>query len=189
MASQQSTSRVLCCFITSLLFVIIVPTLWINLVLKLTTNSGVPDNNGNSDYITRTIVLQAGVVSADIPHTTVVVDWEIIWDTCRSYGIINCTDVNIFFDMNLSPSDPRYNNGPGSNNRVTDPIFIWNATVIQAELITFRTELVLLMDGEDSYLTAYPFDSYYAFITAFAQEALTNNSVDTDLATSIGLIS
>ncbi len=35
MANHQSPSRVLCCFIVSLSFVIIVPTLWINLVLEV----------------------------------------------------------------------------------------------------------------------------------------------------------
>ncbi|KAK0229687.1 hypothetical protein EDD85DRAFT_973526 [Armillaria nabsnona] len=129
-----------------------------------------------------------------------VTEWSIIWDTCINHDMNNnCTAIKIFFDTipfwrNFSPSDPRHDNGPYSNNRPTDPIFIWNATYFAQELanynrnsLTFRAELTLFTH-DVSYLSAYPFDSYYADIVIFAQDVFTNNSVCIDLSTSYGLV-
>ncbi|KAK0229630.1 hypothetical protein EDD85DRAFT_973428, partial [Armillaria nabsnona] len=143
----------------------------------------------------RTIILQANVISADILQTTMVTEWSIIWDTCvNSDPNNNCTAVNIFFDTIFSPSDPRHGNGPYSNNRPTDPIFLWNATYFGQGLanfdsnsLTFRAELTIFTD-DVSYLSAYPFDSYYADVVVFAQDVLTNDSVSVDLSASYGLI-
>ena len=62
--------------------------------------------------------------------------------------------------------DPRQGNGPYSNNRPTDPIFLWNATYFGEGLanfdgnnLAFRAELTLFTD-DVSYLSAYPFDTY-----------------------------
>ncbi|KAK0493699.1 hypothetical protein EDD18DRAFT_1356153 [Armillaria luteobubalina] len=126
-----------------------------------------------------------------------VTEWSIIWDTCVNPDPNNnCTAINVFFDTNFSPSDPMHDNaGPYSNNKPMDPIFLWNATYFEQGLanfdsnsLTFRAELTLFTN-DVSYLSAYPFDSYYADIVIFAQDVLTNDSVSVDLSTSYGLIS
>ncbi len=63
-----------------------------------------------------------------------------------------------YFCRNLSPSDPRYDNGPYSNNITTDPIVIWSGNSNHSSL-TFRTELVI-STADISYLSAYPYDVY-----------------------------
>ncbi|KAK0477782.1 hypothetical protein IW261DRAFT_1484063 [Armillaria novae-zelandiae] len=200
MANRRRHSRVLCCFLTSLAFVIVVPTLWIDLLLRLppSSTSGISNTtvwDASSKSLSRTIILQADVVSVDILQTTMVTEWSIIGDTCINPDVNNnCTAINIFFDTNFSPSDPRHDNGPYSNNRPTDPIFIWNATDFgrgrtnfNSNSLTFRAELTLFTN-DVSYLSAYPFDSYYADIIIFAQDVLTNDSVSVNLSTSYGLI-
>ncbi len=93
--------------------------------------------------------------------------------------------MNNYVWRNLSPSEDRCDNGgPSSNNRPTDPIFIWNATVglnffndssydILGNSPTFRTKFiiypfytqfqhgVLIRRGSPA---SYPFDVYYALL-------------------------
>ncbi|KAK0191845.1 hypothetical protein F5146DRAFT_999108 [Armillaria mellea] len=105
--------------------------------------------------LNRTIDLVAKVVSANVLQSTMIVEWSTAHDP-----------FNIFFDINLSPSDPRYNNGPYSNSMTTDPIIVWSGDTRH----TVRTELVMSTDMW-SYFSAYPFDMhfrYYADIYAFA---------------------
>ncbi len=110
------------------------------------------------------------------------------------------------FWRNLSPSDPRYDNGPYSNNITTVPIIKWSGHSGHRHL-TFRTELVI-STIDNSYLSAYPYDtyvlqavrefwsvainsvcfSYYVEISAFAQDVSTNESVILTLVESSGLI-
>ncbi|PBK90589.1 hypothetical protein ARMGADRAFT_300625 [Armillaria gallica] len=89
-----------------------------------------------------------------------IMEWSITRDTCIPLSSEpypnDCTTVNIFFDMNLSPSDPRYYNGPYSNNITTDPIVIWNGNSSHNSL-TFRTE-IFISTADSFYLSAYPFD-------------------------------
>ncbi|KAK0229683.1 hypothetical protein EDD85DRAFT_973520 [Armillaria nabsnona] len=193
--SHRSTSRVCCCFMTSLSFVIIVPTLYITLILRLLAGRDIPDTTlqprrvGNGD---RTISLHADLVSANIRQSTMVVEWTILGDTCND----SCPEVNIFFDINLSPSDDRRDNSQLSNNRPTEPIFVWNATGMTSSSDSnydvlrnaprFSTKFniypvcddfhkgLLIRHGTRAY---YPFDWYWSGVTVFAQETLTNKSV------------
>ncbi|SJL16578.1 uncharacterized protein ARMOST_20104 [Armillaria ostoyae] len=129
------------------------------------------------------------------------VDWLVEKDTCK----VNCPEVKIFFDTNVSP---RCRDGPSSNNRPTDPTFIWNATVgmtlmsqssydILGNSPTFRTNFNLYpffnYSQERLYvrhrsMTYYPFDAYRSTIFAFAQETSTNNSVNLALGLASPLI-
>ncbi|PBK88159.1 hypothetical protein ARMGADRAFT_1168124 [Armillaria gallica] len=194
MANHRRPSRVLCCFIVSLSFVIIVPTLWFKFVPRLPTEVTKRDPASIPDVQTggpnRTIFFDATVISADILHATMIMEWSITEDTCITLSSEphpnDCTTVNIFFDINLSPSDPRYDNGPYSNNITTDPIVIWNGNSSHNSL-TFRTELVI-STTDSFYLSAYPIDIYYVEIIAFAQDVSTNESVPLTLEESIGLI-
>ncbi|PBK88165.1 hypothetical protein ARMGADRAFT_1084804 [Armillaria gallica] len=141
------------------------------------------------------IILHADLVSADILHSTMLVEWA-GWDTCK----VNCTEVNFFVNTNLSPSDDRHGDRPASNNRPADPIFILNATAEADPLnnfATFRMELniypvwnyfhkdLLISHGT---LADYPFDSYESLIVVFAQEALTNKPVSLVLNSASRLI-
>ncbi|KAK0215387.1 hypothetical protein IW262DRAFT_217115 [Armillaria fumosa] len=196
MDSYHRPSRVVCCLITSLALVSIFPTLWISIVLGTvppnTTSevSIVPSwyQYEDQEFPNRTIMLDANVVSADILHTTMIVDWAFAYDTCNhKKSPYNCTAVNIFFDIDLSPSDPRYNNGPYSNNITRDPLIIWNGN-LDYRFPTIRTELVISTTDVSS-LSAYPFDIYFVDIVAYAQDVLTNTSVILKLTGLYGLIS
>ncbi|PBK81043.1 hypothetical protein ARMGADRAFT_1039629 [Armillaria gallica] len=146
----------------------------------------------------RTIYLQAKVISADILDATVVVEWFLFGDTCFFDNNVNCTSVNIFFDTNFSPSDPRHGNGPYNNNIPTDPIFTLNESYDEFRGSFFRTKLTLFAYDSPYYLSAYPFDifdainpgefSYNTYISAFAQDLATNNSVAISLPASYGVI-
>ncbi len=117
-SSEQRTShrrpfRVFCCLVTTLSFVIIVPTLCIALGIilrprgELYYTRSVQDET-NTDRMVRLIPwsgiihnssnwkisLRANLVSADIRKTTMIVEWYIDYDSC----VCNCTKVTIFFD-------------------------------------------------------------------------------------------
>ncbi|KAK0492470.1 hypothetical protein EDD18DRAFT_1108860 [Armillaria luteobubalina] len=132
-------------------------------------------------------MLDANVVSVDILHTTMIVEWTLKYDTCNNdQSQYNCTEVNIFFDVDLSPSDPRYSNGPYNNSITTDPIIIWNGN-FSYRFPTVHTELVISTTGP-SYLSAYPFDMYFVNIVAYAQDVSTNTTVLLMLTGPYGLI-
>ncbi|PBK88216.1 hypothetical protein ARMGADRAFT_1168141 [Armillaria gallica] len=212
MSSEQSTShrsplRVSCCFATSLSFVIVVAIFFVTLVLKLRPGGGsLYTVNPDSTVTDRTIFLNAVLVSADIPQTSMLVEWFVDADTCK----VNCPEVNIFFDTNLSPSDDSSDCGPSSNNRPTYPIFVWNPTGGVTLMVdsnysdslgnspTFRTKFNIYPLGNYSQHSSfishkslayyYPFDVYWAGIFAFAQEVSTNKSVNLALDSSSSLI-
>ncbi|KAK0493843.1 hypothetical protein EDD18DRAFT_1404339 [Armillaria luteobubalina] len=121
-----------------------------------------------------------------------VVEWSIMSDTCD----YSCPEVNVFFDTNLSPSDDRRHNGYPSNNRPTEPIFVWNATGttssnnssydVLRNAPRFSTNFIIYPVCEDFQKSLlirhanrayYPFDWYWSGVTAFAQETFTNKSV------------
>ncbi|PBK81140.1 hypothetical protein ARMGADRAFT_1091569 [Armillaria gallica] len=192
--SPRSPSRVLCCFGTTLSFLIIVPTVCITLALRQIAGGKlvyprIPDFSAPN----RTILLRADLNSVDLAQSIMVVDWGIHGDTCY----VDCSPVNIFFDTNLSPSDDRRDDSPSSNNRPIDPIFIWNITCLSDPLsnaASFRTKLNIypayqytVQDNlttmiNHGILSYYPFDSYGSVIFAFANETLTNQPVFLALA-------
>lgn len=114
---------------------------------------------------------------------------------------------DLFF-RNFSPSDPRHGNGPYNNDIPTDPIFTLNKTYDTFRGCFFCTELTLFAYGSRYYLSAYPFDmyvlhtvtvfrsdainpgkfSYDTYISVFAQDLATNNSVAISLPASYGVI-
>ncbi|PBK79309.1 hypothetical protein ARMGADRAFT_1069476 [Armillaria gallica] len=178
MFSEETTSyrrslRGSYCFATSLSLIIIVATTCVALILKL-------HPGGESSYAMnpvgtrdRTIFLSAAFVSADIPQTTMLVDWLVEHDTCN----VNCSEVKIFFDKNVSPGSI---DGPSSNNRPRDPTFIWNATVGMT-LINHSSYDIL--GNSPTFRT-----NYWSDIFAFAQEVSTNNSVNLDLGLAYPMI-
>ncbi|KAK0492422.1 hypothetical protein EDD18DRAFT_1410188 [Armillaria luteobubalina] len=192
--SHRSMSRVCCCFVTSLSLVTIVPTLYITLMLNLLAGE-VPHDTTLQPGPTgedRIISLHATLVSANIRQSTMVVEWSIMRDTCD----YSCPEVNIFFDMNLSPSGDRRDTSYPSNNRPTEPIFIWNATGttssnnsgydVLRNAPRFSTDFIIYPVSEDfqkgslirhTTRAYYPFDWYWSGVTAFAQDTLTNKSV------------
>ncbi|KAK0493674.1 hypothetical protein EDD18DRAFT_1464613 [Armillaria luteobubalina] len=192
--SHRSMSKVCCCFMTSLLLVIIVPTLYITLMLRLLAGTTPHDTTLQPGPTgkDRIISLHATLVSTNIRQSTMVVEWSIMRDTCD----YSCPEVNIFFDMNLSPSGDRRDNGYPSNNRPTEPIFIWNATGttssnnsgydVLRNAPRFSTDFIIYPVCEDfqkglfirhGTRAYYPFDWYWSGVTAFAQDTLTNKSV------------
>ncbi|PBK68425.1 hypothetical protein ARMSODRAFT_975832 [Armillaria solidipes] len=170
-ASHRSPRRVLCCFITSLLFVFIVPTACIMLAVMLRPGGEISYIRDKSEGLNRT--------------KTMLVEWSIDRDTCDAG---NCTEVNIFFGK---PTDPiimwnatNWNLGPdGFISQGYDP--------------TFRTELIIslvnhetrhALDHSHASLLYYPFDRYNSEIFACAQDASTNESVSLVLNSAAGLI-
>ncbi|KAK0433875.1 hypothetical protein EV421DRAFT_1909782 [Armillaria borealis] len=120
-----------------------------------------------------------------------VAEWFINGGNCDD----NCTDVNIFFDTNLS--DRKDGSDSYTNSRPTYPTFIFhnNITDLQANVPIFRTDHVLNNPafGYDwkfnpASLVYYPFDCYTAEIHAFAQDAVTNQSVTLDLESLSGIV-
>ncbi|KAK0492511.1 hypothetical protein EDD18DRAFT_1410327 [Armillaria luteobubalina] len=193
--SHRSMSKVCCCFMTSLSLAIIVPALYITLILRLLAGRAPhdttfqPERTGDGHRI---ISLHATLVSADILQSTMVVEWSIMSDTCD----YSCPEVNVFFDTNLSPSDDRRHNSYPSNNRPTEPIFVWNATGttssnnssydVLRNAPRFSTNFIIYPVCEDFQKSLlirhanrayYPFDWYWSGVTAFAQETFTNKSV------------
>ncbi|KAK0215417.1 hypothetical protein IW262DRAFT_1496370 [Armillaria fumosa] len=169
--------------------------LYITLILRLLAGRAPhdttlqPERTGDGHRI---VSLHATLVSADILQSTMVVEWSIMKDTCD----YSCPEVNIFFDKNLSPSDDRHDNGYPSNNRPTEPIFVWNATGttstnnsnydVLRNAPRFSTNFIIYPVCEDfqksllirhSTRAYYPFDWYWSGVTAFAQETSTNKSV------------
>ncbi|PBK88202.1 hypothetical protein ARMGADRAFT_1034170 [Armillaria gallica] len=194
---RQSPSRVFCCFITALLFAIVVPTVWITAALWLRSV-------GDLDYVTdsdientdRSLVLFVKLVSANIHDGTMVTEWSVEKDTCSSNS--NCTEVEIFFDMHLSPSDPRYGGGPHNNTALTTPISVWNTTMAGTrrgkDAQSFRTRVALsTSDNYEDYhsghsyensLIYYPFDRDLRFAIVLAgrtRQEETNRIFDMDL--------
>ncbi|PBK68449.1 hypothetical protein ARMSODRAFT_1085393 [Armillaria solidipes] len=202
--SPPSPRRLISCFITSLLFVTLVPAVCITLALRLRPGGELSYvRDPNAGELDRTISLHADLISVDISQTTMLVEWTIDWDTC---GFSNCTEVNIFFDTNLFPKDARREDSPYSNNRPTDPIFVWNVIdwnlgtngyLTEDNDATFRTELIIYpqydytqhaLEHSHASLVYYPFDRYNSEIFAFAEEASTNESVSLVLDSATGLI-
>ncbi|PBK88204.1 hypothetical protein ARMGADRAFT_1065636, partial [Armillaria gallica] len=75
-------SRVACCFITSLSFIIFFPIIWffgapimLYTIVPNVTMDGISYSNRTK------ITLQAVLVSADILQATMVVEWSVLWDT------------------------------------------------------------------------------------------------------------
>ncbi|KAK0493824.1 hypothetical protein EDD18DRAFT_1464628 [Armillaria luteobubalina] len=169
--------------------------MWISLVLKLPPHISPEESDEEflmeeeQKFSSRTIMLFAEIISADILHATAIVEWWVVDDTCTGsgpLGMSNCTSVNIFLDTDLSPSDPRYNDGPISNNITTNPILIWNGNYGPTSHSVCTDLVIFTMDG--SYLSAYPFDIYSADISMFAQDVSTNMSVNLTLIEFSGLI-
>ncbi|KAK0434191.1 hypothetical protein EV421DRAFT_1992782 [Armillaria borealis] len=164
---HQSPSRVFCCFITALSFTIVVPTVWITAALWL-RSVGDLDYFADFENTDRSLVLFVDLVSANILHGTMLAEWSVEKDTCP-YS--NCTEVEIFFDMHLSSSDPRYGGGSCNNNALTVPIFIWNATMAGTrqgeDAPSFRTKLTLsTSDNYQNYYSGHSYEKslvYYPF--------------------------
>ncbi|KAK0477784.1 hypothetical protein IW261DRAFT_1420635 [Armillaria novae-zelandiae] len=169
----RSSRRVLYCFIASLLFVCIVPTVCITLALRLHPGGELSYvRDPVSDGLNRAVYLHAVAITADISRTTTLVDRDIVMDTCVTS---NCTEVNIFFDTDLFP-DAKHEDSSYSNNKPTNPIFVWNVTDLNIGMDaylsrdndpTFLTELIIYpeydytqhaLDRSHASLVYYPFD-------------------------------
>ncbi|KAK0215409.1 hypothetical protein IW262DRAFT_1465017 [Armillaria fumosa] len=144
----------------------------------------------------QSITLQAILVSADIQHATMVVEWSVQGDICSYSPTVNGSVIEIFFIANLAPSDPKHTDGPYNNNMPSDPIFTWNCSkgildyISGLNPVTFRTELTLVVDSSDNSgrVSLYPFDHYSTTISAFAQNAPTNDSIAVDLTSTTALV-
>ncbi|PPQ94994.1 hypothetical protein CVT25_003746 [Psilocybe cyanescens] len=145
----------------------------------------------------RTIQLVALLVSADPTSSTITFDWAIESDSgCAfdpSSGSLQgpCTDVNIFFDSNLLVSTGN-TDSISSSDRPSTPLFRLNATAmatgdIKANSPTFRTDIRLFASGKPhrSALINYPFDTYFATMFMFAEDA-ENNTVGLQLVNAYG---
>ncbi|KAK0463389.1 hypothetical protein IW261DRAFT_1575742 [Armillaria novae-zelandiae] len=115
-----------------------------------------------------------------------IVKWTIVYDTCNNINPKhNCTEVHIFFNTYLSPSDPRYDNGP-YNNITVDPFIISHG---QLGPILHTIHTALTISTVDFYsLSAYPYDIYYVRIFVFAWDISTHTPVHLLLKEFVGVI-
>lgn len=118
-----------------------------------------------------------------------VAEWSVEKDTCSSDS--NCTEVEIFFDMqwaihiclrndynhllesfkSLSASDPRYGGGSHNKKASTGPISVWNTTMTGTrqgkDAQSFRTRLNLsTSDNYEDYHSGHSYENsliYYPF--------------------------
>ncbi|KAK0477832.1 hypothetical protein IW261DRAFT_1632015 [Armillaria novae-zelandiae] len=193
MSRYQKPSRVFCCFITALLFTIVVPTVWITSALWI-GSTGVLDNFHETESRNRSLVLFVKPLTANIASFTAVAGWSVESDTCRS----DCTEVEIFFDIDpppLNESDPGYRSY--HDKARTTPIFTWNATGT-GNTRNFRSKLNLLHSDDvqdyksghfDKHSPAYyPFDRYETSISAFARDASTNESIQLEFHPGSGFV-
>ncbi|KAK0472985.1 hypothetical protein IW261DRAFT_1660123 [Armillaria novae-zelandiae] len=190
------------CFLFSLTFVIAIPTLCIVLGMTLhPAEFAYMDFNFNVNA-PRQIYLHADLISADLKHEAMVIDWSILLDTCDPMST-DCTDVNIYFDTNLLQQFSTNNNGPSDNNRPKVPTFVWNYTAYNEDFVfsnspKFQTQLFVFPKHEYGIVEQvrhtyssnvyYPFDRYFAEVLAFAEDASTNKSVPLVLVSTAGLV-
>ncbi|KAK0215397.1 hypothetical protein IW262DRAFT_1299668 [Armillaria fumosa] len=163
--SRQSPSRVFCCFITTLSFSVVVPTVWITSALWLRSVVDL-DSFADVENTNRSLEFFVKLVSADILDGAMVAEWTVEKDTC-SYP--NCTEVDIFFDIQ------EYSN---NNNQLTvQPTFKYNPTTTgiggKEDAPSFCTKLNL--STSDNYKDShsgrssqsspiyYPFDRFIAY--------------------------
>ncbi|KAK0431767.1 hypothetical protein EV421DRAFT_1925569 [Armillaria borealis] len=152
-ASPRSPARVSCCFATTLSFIIIVPASCLTLALRqnaggelvYTTNPDMKDSN-------RTLIF--------------------LKPLCSWSGSSKSTPATLIaWPLKSSLTHDRRDGGPSSNNRSTDPIFIWNKTELGYDPLEsmpmFRMKLIIepmfhyLSDDKlisTGILSYYPFD-------------------------------
>ncbi|PBK88275.1 hypothetical protein ARMGADRAFT_1034233 [Armillaria gallica] len=119
-------------------------------------------------------------------------DWIVIDNTCYPKVGVPCTNINIYFDINLLQRSDTNSSDPSSNKRAVDPVFIWNATALFLDPIlsqypTFQTKhAVFLPYNFMEYASIYA-SIYIAAVFAFATDASTNDPVKLHLNSTSGL--
>ncbi|KAK0434222.1 hypothetical protein EV421DRAFT_1992864 [Armillaria borealis] len=182
------------CFFFSFAFVVVIPTICI--VLGVTQHPAEFSYNAPSmDGGIRQVTLHADLISADLKQASMVLDWNILLDTC--YLGNNCTIVNIYFDANLLHLSDTNSSIPSDNDEPTDPTFIWNTTAYNVDIFantpTFQTELSIFPRSKNARKHSsssdvyYPFDVYLAEVFAFAEDASTKEPVGLFLQSTSGL--
>ncbi|KAK0226757.1 hypothetical protein EDD85DRAFT_975950 [Armillaria nabsnona] len=200
--SPSTKKKIWPCFFLSLTFVLVIPTLCIVLGMTLhPAEFAYMDFNFNVNG-PRQIYLHADLMSANLKQGTMVIDWSILLDTCDSMST-DCTSVNIYFDANLIQQSSTSSNDPSDNNRPTVPTFVWNCTASTQDYVLsnspkFQTQLFVFPKHKYGTIhqvrhtyssnVYYPFDSYFAEVLAFAEEASTNESVPLALVSTAGLV-
>ncbi|KAK0226753.1 hypothetical protein EDD85DRAFT_163293 [Armillaria nabsnona] len=200
--SPSTTKKIWRCFIFSIAFVIVIPTLCIVLGKTLHPAEFAYVDFDSNDDGPRQIYLHADLISADLTQGTMAIDWSILFDNCNSTST-NCPSVNIYFDANLLQQSSTGNNEPSDNNRPTIPTFVWNFTANSQDYVRsnspkFQTQLFVFPKydygsihqvrhtySSDVY---YPFDSYFSTVLAFAEDASTNESMPLVLYSTAGLV-
>ncbi|KAF9054820.1 hypothetical protein BJ165DRAFT_1440935 [Panaeolus papilionaceus] len=194
--------------ISCVVFLISAPILSIMLGLNLHTRDFEYKNPANSNFNGRTLLMQARLIGADPAMGTLTLDWNILGEkgveecykepgvedpavVAARRNLSACTDVQIFFDMNLLRSSD--NSASRSNDIPIRPIFKFNATSfalndVRANTPIFRTELALFSTvDKHSSLIYYPFDRYSAEVFMFARDAKTNLTVGIELDKARGI--
>ncbi|KAK0493831.1 hypothetical protein EDD18DRAFT_1356321 [Armillaria luteobubalina] len=202
-----SVKRIWHCFVFSLGFAVVIPTICIVLGVELHPS----EFDYGSDLImdTKKISLKADLISVDLKRRAVVLDWMIVDDTCEDVDS-DCTSVNKLFCRNLLQRSNIYMNSsnPPKNNKPSDPTFIWNVTAEYHEEYSdypiFQTAIIIFNPFEDFDQDAsirkshypishthtsnvyYPFDRYTALVFGFAEDA--NGPMNLHLKETSGLV-
>ncbi|KAK0452134.1 uncharacterized protein EV420DRAFT_1559030 [Desarmillaria tabescens] len=199
--SPPATKRIRRCFFFSLTFIIVIPITCLVFGVTLHPTEfqyNASDNTSNGSI--RKISLHADLVSANLDQGVIVLDWSFWDDTCDP-RVMECANVNIYFDANLLQQSDTNSSKASDNGRPTDPIFIWNVTAavfdpVLSNTPRFQTKLAVYAPFDYTNHSVmhtraaslyYPFDRYLAEAFAFAIDARTNDTVQLFLESTSGL--
>ncbi|KAF8989868.1 hypothetical protein BDQ17DRAFT_1372683 [Cyathus striatus] len=173
-------NRHIYCLITFVLFCIICISTGFGVGYGLRVKDFIGGIDGGN---TRIVSLGAELISVDPVASTMVMDWNILNDTCNS--ISTCTPVNIYFDNNLLQLGGDGPNVNLSNQANEDPIFTWypeelNDAFFKSSI--FRTTSLLFNRKKgkkevDSTLQDYPFDTYETDLFVYGNVTATNETI------------
>ncbi|KAF8982886.1 hypothetical protein BDQ17DRAFT_1336718 [Cyathus striatus] len=129
----------------------------------------------NSSSLSRTVYLEADLISVDPLASTMLMNWYIGDDSCfYNDDPESCTPVNIYFDINLLQLKSDDSDVNRNNLNESEPIFIWypdqylnNAL---SDAAVFRTTSWLFDNGTRKSVVSvqyYPFDIYAAVVFVY----------------------
>ncbi|KIM79309.1 hypothetical protein PILCRDRAFT_823560 [Piloderma croceum F 1598] len=170
-------------------FLTILLALGLTQLYKDGVNASKPGSVPNTPNMTdRYISLDLAVVSVDIDGNSLILNWDIIYDSTCWYDPqpgLSCSDVDIFIPPNYVLTGSNTNAQPATNALPNTPTYRWNPIARSSNYTirpSFQTRCALVTNGSiNARLEIYPFDFYNPNITVFAMESTTNAAVGIEI--------